>query len=126
MISEQAEAEFCLNKLLENVSGVRQSSDRINLRCPICGDSRKSKSTKRGWYYINSNSYYCWNSGCPASDKGMSGMQFISALTGEAYNDLRVEYLHWCNDNEIEGTEAADLYSSLASSAACINTSIDS
>ena len=30
-----------------------QVGDKINFRCPICGDSKKSLTKKRGWVYPN-------------------------------------------------------------------------
>jgi transcription elongation factor Elf1 len=40
---------------------------RANMRCPLCGDSQKSKRKKRGWILEKDNSawYYCHN--CHAS-----------------------------------------------------------
>tara|TARA_B100000963_G_scaffold334854_1_gene328455 strand:- start:24699 stop:25838 length:1140 start_codon:yes stop_codon:yes gene_type:complete len=37
---------------------------KINLACPICGDSEKKKSKKRGNIYLESKTYKCYNDGC--------------------------------------------------------------
>ena len=35
--------------------------DKINFRCPLCGDSKKSATKKRGWYYMQNSSMFCFN-----------------------------------------------------------------
>lgn len=37
---------------------------KINLACPVCGDSEKKKSKRRGNIYLESNTYKCYNDGC--------------------------------------------------------------
>ena len=44
--------------------GVHKCSDQgsqLNMRCFVCGDSRKNQSKKRGYYYKSTCSYYCFN-----------------------------------------------------------------
>lgn len=38
--------------------------NKINLACPICGDSQKKKNKKRGNIYLESSTYKCYNDGC--------------------------------------------------------------
>jgi hypothetical protein len=63
--------EIILEKIYENLPGkkVRSSGGKINVRCWICGDSRKKISKRRGWFYTNNDpiSYHCFNEGCTAS-----------------------------------------------------------
>lgn len=40
---------------------------KINLSCPICGDSKHYKNKMRGWIYFNSNAYHCYNCGIHTS-----------------------------------------------------------
>ena len=63
--------------------------DKINFRCPICGDSRKSSTKKRGWWYMHSASFYCWN--CSTS---MSGIKFLKLLSGSDYDAIHREYVN--------------------------------
>ncbi len=44
-------------------SGKVKHQDQINFRCPICGDSKRNRSKKRGFYYISTKSYHCFNCG---------------------------------------------------------------
>lgn len=44
-----------------------RKSDRLNIACPICGDSHKRTKTKRGWLFLNSLTYKCYNEGCRSS-----------------------------------------------------------
>ena len=62
--------------------------DQINFRCPICGDSRKSLTKKRGFYYISTASYHCFN--CEAN---MSGLSLLKRIAPEnIYHDAIVQY----------------------------------
>jgi len=77
----------------EYVSGVRRvGANRLNFRCPICGDGKKSTS-HRGWFYIDSGSYFCWNAGCPANESGMSGLRFLSVVSGKTISEVKSELL---------------------------------
>jgi len=57
---------------------------KINFRCPICGDSQKSRSKARGWLLERDNkfSYYCHN--CGAS-QGFN--YFLKTIDPLLYND---------------------------------------
>lgn len=58
-------------------------------RCPFCGDSKKSASKKRGyWYADNDCSYYCFNCGV-----SMPGIKLLEALSGQEYDELKREYV---------------------------------
>lgn len=70
----------------------RQGHNQLNFRCPICGDGKK-KTSKRGHFYLNEGTYYCWNAGCPANEKGMSGLQFLSAITKKSQAELKKELI---------------------------------
>lgn len=61
---------------------------RVNCRCPICGDSQKSKSKARGWILEKDNSalYYCHN--CGAS---MGLRKFLNQVDPVLYNDYIVD-----------------------------------
>ena len=68
-------------------SGYVRVGDKINMRCPLCGDSKKSATKKRGWWYNKSGSYYCFN-----CSTGMSGINFLKAISGSSYEEIRKEY----------------------------------
>lgn len=84
----EEEKVFVQNYIISNISGVSKHYDKWNLRCPVCGDSRKSKRKKRGWYYLDTNSYYCFNEGCTAS-----GLFIISKLFNKPIEDVRKEFI---------------------------------
>ena len=42
------------------------SSRKLNFACPICGDSEKKVSKKRGNLYLDTGAYKCFNDGCMA------------------------------------------------------------
>ena len=62
--------------------------DRINFRCPFCGDSKKSATKKRGWFYLNGGGYYCFNCGT-----SMSGIKLLEQLAGTDFGDIKSEYI---------------------------------
>lgn len=66
-----------------------QVGDKINFRCPICGDSRKSSTKKRGWYYLKSGSYFCFN-----CSTGLSGIKLLKILSGSDYESIHREYIN--------------------------------
>lgn len=68
----------------------RVGSNKLNFKCPLCGDGKKSTS-HRGWFYIDTGTYYCWNAGCIASDHGMSGIQFLSLISGKSPREIKIE-----------------------------------
>lgn len=39
---------------------------QLEMACPVCGDSYKNTSKKRGILYLDSFKYYCWNGECTA------------------------------------------------------------
>lgn len=57
------------------------------MRCPLCGDSRKSSTKKRGWWYNQNASYYCFNCGT-----GMTGLKFLETISGQSFKDIHREY----------------------------------
>ena len=113
MFDEYSMSEFAEESILCNVSKYRRSGNKINMRCPVCGDSAKNKSSMRGWFYIDTASYYCWNSGCGA-DNGMSALSLVSHLTGEPNDVVRISYLNWlANDDSGQEISHADQVASL-------------
>lgn len=77
------------DKVMEYIpSPYVKSGRQINFRCPCCGDSKKVKTKKRGSYYLDSASYYCFNCGVT-----LSGMKLLKFLSGTDYNDIKVQYL---------------------------------
>ena len=81
---------YMAEMVYDYVPGVRRIGDKLNFRCPICGDGHKSTS-RRGWFYINSGSYYCWNAGCEANESGMSGLAFLSRVSGKSIKEIKLE-----------------------------------
>lgn len=50
------------NKKIPNTNKELQ----IQMACPVCGDSKKNNTKKRGVLYLDSFKYYCWNGDCQA------------------------------------------------------------
>ena len=82
MILESSASKEFLAYLDEIISryakDVKKNNDEeIHMRCPICGDSKKSLSKARGHYYKKTGTYYCFNCG-----EFMSGIKFASFVSG--------------------------------------------
>ena len=72
-----------------------RTGDKINCRCPLCGDSKKNVMKKRGYYYLKTASYHCFN--CDAS---LTGMKLLEHLSGSDYTSLRNEYMKMMYDGK--------------------------
>lgn len=84
---------YMADMIYELVPGVRrQSGNQLNFRCPLCGDGKK-KTSKRGHFYLNEGTYYCWNAGCAGYGKGLSGLQFLSLLTKRPQYEIKAELI---------------------------------
>jgi transcription elongation factor Elf1 len=73
-----------LSGRLDNFKIKHTNPYKINFRCPICGDSQKSRSKARGWLLERDNkfSFYCHN--CGASQ---SFQFFLKSQDPMLYND---------------------------------------
>jgi hypothetical protein len=68
----------------------KKSGNTFNFRCPICGDSQKSKTKARGWIFekTGKSRFYCHN--CNAS---MSLLKLIKNLDERLYQEYKLEML---------------------------------
>jgi len=55
-------------------------SRKLNFSCPICGDSEKKVSKKRGNLYLDTGAYKCFNDGCMAY---MTLAEFVAKMSKE-------------------------------------------
>jgi len=90
-----------LSGRLENFKIRSTNPYKINFRCPICGDSQKSRSKARGWLLEKDNSllYYCHN--CGASQ---SFSFFLKGQDPMMYNDYVAEKFIKKANNSISTT----------------------
>lgn len=73
-----------------------RNNSEIVFRCPICGDSKKNKLKKRGYFYRKTGSYYCFNCGT-----SMSGYSFLKAICPKDVFDAIVQEYKVLNFNNI-------------------------
>lgn len=83
---------YMIDMVYELIPNIHRQGNQLNFRCPICGDGKK-RTSRRGHWYINEGTYYCWNAGCPANGKGLSGLQFLSLLTHKSQYELKTELI---------------------------------
>lgn len=67
------------------------AGNRLNFSCPYCGDSDNSRK-KRGNFYLDTNSYKCYNGGCGIFKDGESffrDFEVFGKLTESEKKDLK-------------------------------------
>ena len=82
--------------------GSVRSGDKILCRCPLCGDSKKNSMKKRGYYYLRTGSYHCFN-----CDANCTGMKLLQILSGDDYSTLHSEYVHRIYDGRHFGNTSS-------------------
>lgn len=94
-----------LSGRLERFKITHTNPYKINFRCPICGDSQKSRSKARGWLLERDNkfSYYCHN--CGAS-QGFNF--FLKTVDPMMYNDYIAEKFVANTTNQEAKTKTVD------------------
>lgn len=82
--------QFLTEKILQYIPNqFIQVNGRLNIRCPFCGDSKRSLTKKRGWIYLDHDcSFFCFNCGT-----AMSGIKFLKLLSGTDYEAIHREYV---------------------------------
>lgn len=73
---------------LENFKIRHTNPYKINFRCPICGDSQKSRSKARGWLLERDSEFYYYCHNCGASQ---SFSYFLKGQDPMLYNDYIAE-----------------------------------
>ena len=70
---------------MERFKVTRTNPYRINFRCPLCGDSQKSRTKARGWLLEKDNNfvYYCHN--CGASHSFSYFLKIVDPLAFKDY-----------------------------------------
>ena len=98
--------------LSSQLDGLRQVGKNWNVRCPICGDSEKSKKKKRGWLLTDGEHpvFYCHN--CGASMSFQNLLKELNPLLYKEYlYDLLKEKGNISNDKfRSEEPNANDIY----------------
>jgi transcription elongation factor Elf1 len=61
---------------------------KINFRCPICGDSQKSRTKSRGWLLEKENSFHYFCHNCGVSQQFRT---FLKNVDSMSYNDYVTE-----------------------------------
>ena len=73
-----------------------RNNSEMTFRCPICGDSKKNKLKKRGYFYRKTGTYYCFNCGT-----SMTGYAFLRAICPHDVFDSIINEYKVLNFNNI-------------------------
>ena len=85
-----------------------KTPSEINFRCPICGDSRKNMTKKRGYFYRRTGTYYCFNCGT-----SMTGYAFLRAICPHDVFDSIINEYKVLNFNSIVKGKSGNAESSI-------------
>lgn len=105
-----AQQEFLREKIMDYIpQSFKLQGNKLNGRCPFCGDSKKSASKKRGWIYLygtNAPNYYCFNCGLT-----LSGYKLLEYLSGNNFDEIKKEFFRLYFKNEIgQSNNLSSLY----------------
>lgn len=84
--------EYTKEKINENIGNINMGKDSWKMRCPFCGDSKKSTSKKRGNYYLDSGMYKCFNGEC---QKYCDSFTLIAELTGQDVSQVKRDFFRY-------------------------------
>lgn len=76
-----------------------RNSSEITFRCPICGDSKKNKLKKRGYFYRRTGTFHCFN--CEANMTGYDFLKFI--CTKDVFDRIIQDYKVLNFNNIVKG-----------------------
>lgn len=84
---------------LPDTSLKSRNNSEITFRCPICGDSKKNKLKKRGYFYRKTGTFHCFN--CEAN---LTGYDFLKVLCPKDVFDAIIQEYKVLNfDNIVRG-----------------------
>jgi len=84
---------FIQHRLQEIIPKIVKNNNRWNFKCPICGDSKKSKRKMRGNFYVQTNSYYCFNEGCVSH-----GLNIVADFDDQDLSVVKREFIEYTKD----------------------------
>ena len=85
-----------------------RTSSEINFRCPLCGDSKKNRLKKRGYFYRRTGTFYCFN--CQTS---LTGYGLLKAIcTPDVFDRIVQEYQVLNFNNFVRGNGKVESESS--------------
>lgn len=76
---------------------IKKNKGQWQLRCPICGDSKKDIRKMRGMYYVKTNSFHCFNEGCNAS-----GFYLLTYILGQNIDQIKKDFIGWAKRHKIK------------------------
>jgi len=107
MCSQLNEQEIIIKSF--GLEGLEFSSGLFNFRCPICGDSKKDKSKKRGYFYINKKTKTSYNFKCHNCGLNLSFTDFLKEYDPALYKRYIFDQLKtkhtFKKDNKQQNTE---------------------
>jgi len=73
------------------LEGFKEVNNKYNFRCPLCGDSQKSKFKKRGWLIERDGTwlFHCFNCSSSMSLKNFVKVNFPSSYSKYIYESLK-------------------------------------
>lgn len=90
--------QLILNKVHNNSNKleIKESHDRWKFACPICGDSHKDTSQKRGHLFKNNLYYKCYNEDCRSTFT-----KLCSTYDIQLDPDKKLDLINWVSNNTV-------------------------
>ena len=85
---------------------------KINLRCPICGDSQKNKGKSRGWFLLDKDVpiYHCFN--CEFTSNMYGFLNEINPSLAKKYQDeSKTDFINGYSERKDEYQKTLELFS---------------
>lgn len=98
VFSEELLSEYVQEKVQDYAGNIKRRGNTWQLKCPICGDSKKSTKKMRGMYYLKTNSFHCFNEGCTCN-----GLNLVAHLASKSIDDVKKEYIGWARRKDKKG-----------------------
>jgi hypothetical protein len=73
---------------------------RLNFSCPICGDSEKKASKRRGNLWMNTTLYHCYN-----CDSKMSFLKFLKTFEEDIQAEDKIKLFNYIDQNTFTRSE---------------------
>ncbi len=90
--------QLILNKVHveKNKLTIKQKHDRLTFACPICGDSQKNSSMKRGHLFFRDLHFKCHNEGCFSTFT-----QLCTKYNVALDPDKKLSVINWVSENAV-------------------------
>jgi hypothetical protein len=96
LFSLESRVDYVTTQIRQHVSKIHQTGNKLNFACPLCDDAASRK--RRGFYYTDTDTYWCFNGGCEANEGILTGFNFIAKMRYVDVSEIKREYVSSLKD----------------------------